>query len=97
MGVKSGYMKGNFNTLKTVILRKNLIFVKLSFTLCCENGKCGLYLYHNQKQNLREQKLVLQTHDRKIQHHLKQTLLPNRERAHDILSRVSSLDKNPSL
>jgi hypothetical protein len=43
-------MKGKFNTLKKVILRKNLIFVKLSFTLCCENGKCGLYLYHNQKQ-----------------------------------------------
>jgi hypothetical protein len=50
MGVKSEHIGGKFNTLKKVILRKNLTFVKLSFTLCCENGKCGLYLYHNQKQ-----------------------------------------------
>lgn len=50
MGVNREHIKGKFNTLKRVILRKNLIFVKLSFTLCCVNGKCGLYLYHNQKQ-----------------------------------------------
>jgi hypothetical protein len=97
MWVIRGDIKGKFNTLKRVILRKNLNFVKLSFTLCCVSEKCGLYLYHNQKQNHCEQKLVLQTHDRKIQHNLKQTLLPNRERAHDIFRRVSSLNKNPSL
>jgi hypothetical protein len=45
--VNRGDMKGKFNTLKRVILRKNLIFVKLSFTLCCVNEKSGLYLYHN--------------------------------------------------
>jgi hypothetical protein len=97
MRVNRGHIIGKFNTLKRVILLKNLNFVKLSFTLCCVNEKCGLYLCHNQKQNHCEQKLVLQTHDRKIQHNLRQTLLPNRERAHDILSRVSQLDKNPSL
>jgi hypothetical protein len=49
MVVNSGHIRSMFNTLKRVILRKNLIFVKLSFTLCCVNGKCGLYLYHIQE------------------------------------------------
>ena len=45
--VNREHIWSKFDTLKEVILRKNLIFVKLSFTLCCVIGKCGLYLYHN--------------------------------------------------
>lgn len=48
----------SFNTLKRVILTNYIVFVKLSFTLCCVNQKSSLYLCHNRNQYYFKQKLI---------------------------------------